>query len=67
MPVLLLDDVFAELDRERRHRLIEAALGADQVIITAAVAEEVPPELRAASFEVAPGAVTPIADPSASS
>jgi DNA replication and repair protein RecF len=67
MPVLLLDDVFAELDRERRRRLIEAALGADQVIITAAVPEEVPPELRAASFTVAPGAVTPLADPPASS
>jgi DNA replication and repair protein RecF len=67
MPVLLLDDVFAELDRERRRRLIEAALGADQVIITAAVREEVPPELQASTFVVSPGLVQPFANPSASS
>jgi DNA replication and repair protein RecF len=67
MPVLLLDDVFAELDRERRRRLVEAALQADQVVITAAIREEVPPELRAATFAVRPGNIQRLTDPSPSS
>lgn len=46
-PVVLLDDVFAELDRGRRDRLAAAIGGYEQVIITAAVAEDVPAELRA--------------------
>ncbi|MFC4376519.1 DNA replication/repair protein RecF [Nocardia halotolerans] len=46
-PVLLLDDVFAELDRRRRAALAEVAAGAEQVLITAAVAEDVPAELAA--------------------
>jgi DNA replication and repair protein RecF len=56
-PLLLLDDVFAELDRDRRRRLAEVAVGAEQVIATAAVAEEVPEELKSTQFEVRPGAV----------
>ena len=56
-PVLLLDDVFAELDRDRRRRVAEIAAGAEQAIVTAAVAEEVPAELHAATFEVSPGEV----------
>ena len=56
-PVLLMDDVFAELDRQRRDRVAEAALAAEQTIITAAVAEELPPELNAAVFHVEPGSV----------
>jgi DNA replication and repair protein RecF len=56
-PVLLLDDVFAELDRQRRNRVAEAALAAEQSVITAAVAEELPPELGAAVFHVEPGSV----------
>jgi DNA replication and repair protein RecF len=46
-PVLLLDDVFAELDRRRRTALAAVAAGAEQVLITAAVPEDVPPELEA--------------------
>lgn len=46
-PVLLLDDVFAELDRRRRTALASVAVGAEQVLITAAVPEDVPPELDA--------------------
>ncbi len=46
-PVLLLDDVFAELDRRRRAALAAVAAGAEQVLITAAVAEDVPEELAA--------------------
>jgi len=56
-PILLLDDVFAELDRDRRRRLAAAAAAAEQAILTAAVPEEVPPELRATRFVVAPGEV----------
>jgi DNA replication and repair protein RecF len=56
-PVLLLDDVFAELDRRRRDRVAEAALAAEQTVITAAVAEELPPELEAEVFHVEPGSV----------
>jgi DNA replication and repair protein RecF len=56
-PVLLLDDVFAELDRGRRQRVAEVALAAEQTVMTAAVAEELPPELAAAVFHVEPGSV----------
>jgi DNA replication and repair protein RecF len=56
-PVLLLDDVFAELDRQRRGRVAEAALAAEQTIVTAAVAEELPSSLDAAVFHVEPGSV----------
>ena len=56
-PVLLMDDVFAELDRQRRDRVAEAAVAAEQTIVTAAVAEELPPELNAAVFDVEPGSV----------
>ncbi|MEU2256433.1 DNA replication/repair protein RecF [Nocardia xishanensis] len=51
-PVLLLDDVFAELDRRRRTALAEVAAGAEQVLITAAVPEDVPGELAAVPLRV---------------
>ena len=41
-PVLILDDVFAELDTDRRARLAEMVAGAEQVLVTAAVAADVP-------------------------
>lgn len=44
-PVLVLDDVFAELDRRRRERLAAAIGGYEQVLITAAVLEDVPEPL----------------------
>jgi DNA replication and repair protein RecF len=56
-PVLVLDDVFAELDRRRRARLAEVAAGAEQVLITAAVEEDVPGELAGTWFSVADGEV----------
>jgi DNA replication and repair protein RecF len=56
-PVLLMDDVFAELDRQRRDRVAEAALAAEQAVITAAVAEELPTTINAAVFHVEPGSV----------
>jgi len=58
-PVLILDDVFAELDTERRERLAELVAGAEQVLVTAAVPADVPAELAGARFEVAHGKVTP--------
>jgi DNA replication and repair protein RecF len=51
-PVLVLDDVFAELDRRRRSALATVAATAEQVLITAAVAQDVPAELDGARFEV---------------
>jgi DNA replication and repair protein RecF len=56
-PILLMDDVFAELDRQRRDRVAEAALAAEQTIVTAAVAEELPAALDATVFHVEPGSV----------
>src|SRR5699024_7873337 len=47
-PVLILDDVFAELDVRRRDRLAELIAPAEQVLITAAVAEDVPESLEGA-------------------
>ncbi|GAB1819838.1 DNA replication/repair protein RecF [Herbidospora sp. RD11066] len=57
-PVLILDDVFAELDSQRRRRLAEIVAPAEQVLITAAVAEDVPKELSGARFDVTEGSVT---------
>lgn len=54
-PVLILDDVFAELDANRRARLADLALAYEQVIITAAVAEDVPKSLNARQVIVTNG------------
>jgi DNA replication and repair protein RecF len=56
-PVLILDDVFAELDNDRRERLAELVGPAEQVLITAAVAGDVPERLSGARFDVMEGAV----------
>ncbi|MBA8827736.1 DNA replication and repair protein RecF [Saccharopolyspora lacisalsi] len=56
-PVLVLDDVFAELDRRRRARLAELVAGAEQVLVTAAVPEDVPDELSGDRFDVRDGKV----------
>jgi DNA replication and repair protein RecF len=57
-PVLLLDDVFAELDTGRRERLAGLVAGAEQVLVTAAVPADVPAALRGARFDVGGGTVT---------
>jgi DNA replication and repair protein RecF len=57
-PILLLDDVFAELDRQRRERLVDLAMAVEQSIITASVAEELPEQLKATMFHVEPGRIT---------
>lgn len=51
-PVLVLDDVFAELDSERRERLAQLVAEAEQVIVTAAVAADVPGALRGRTLSV---------------
>ncbi|TNM69034.1 DNA replication/repair protein RecF [Streptomyces sp. NP160] len=56
-PVLVLDDVFAELDAGRRQRLAALVAPAEQVLITAAVAEDVPPELAGRRLQVRAGTV----------
>ncbi|GAA1723055.1 DNA replication/repair protein RecF [Isoptericola hypogeus] len=56
-PVLVLDDVFAELDVRRRERLAELVVPARQVLVTAAVPQDVPAGLLGARFEVTPGEV----------
>ncbi len=56
-PVLMLDDVFAELDTGRRERLAALAAQAEQVIVTAAVPADVPPRLASGGtgYSVAEG------------
>ncbi len=56
-PVLVLDDVFAELDGERREHLALTAGKAEQAIVTAAVAGDVPEQLAGAQYEVGGGEV----------
>ena len=57
-PVLLLDDVFAELDTGRRERLAGLVAGAEQVLVTAAVPADVPAALHGVRFDVGGGQVT---------
>lgn len=54
-PVLILDDVFAELDSDRRDRLASVVIGAEQVLVTAAVGDDVPAALDGRQFSVVPG------------
>jgi len=60
-PVLILDDVFAELDAGRRQRLAEMVADNEQVLITAAVADDVPAALNATVFHVKRGSVEKVA------
>lgn len=57
-PVLILDDVFAELDVARRERLARRLVNATQVLITAAVDADIPAELSGSRFRVDAGRVT---------
>jgi DNA replication and repair protein RecF len=56
-PVLVLDDVFAELDRLRRERLAVAIGGFEQVLVTAAVLEDVPVPLTARVVHIEAGEI----------
>ncbi|MFF4424774.1 DNA replication/repair protein RecF [Streptomyces sp. NPDC001549] len=57
-PVLILDDVFAELDTRRRERLAELVAPGEQVLVTAAVDDDVPGVLVGTRFGVSGGEVT---------
>ncbi|KQX61856.1 DNA replication/repair protein RecF [Angustibacter sp. Root456] len=57
-PVLILDDVFAELDSGRRDRLAELIVDAEQVLVTAAVPDDVPEALQGARVDVMAGEVS---------
>ena len=59
-PILILDDVFAELDVMRRATILELTENAPQVFITAAVESDIPEELGGARFFVSLGSVVPI-------
>jgi len=61
-PVLILDDVFAELDQLRRERLAGMIAEAEQVLITAAVPHDVPAELGGRRFRVGGGEVSEVND-----
>jgi DNA replication and repair protein RecF len=57
-PVLILDDVFAELDVARRDQLAGIASKAEQVLISAAVPGDVPPALTGAHYAIAHGEIS---------
>jgi DNA replication and repair protein RecF len=57
-PVLILDDVFAELDAGRRDRLAALVAEAEQVLVTAAVPADVPPLLTGVRFTLSGGELT---------
>ncbi len=56
-PILILDDIFAELDSARRAQLISVTKLAEQTIITAAVESDLPAELLSSKYYVSPGVV----------
>jgi DNA replication and repair protein RecF len=57
-PVLILDDVFAELDDSRSGRLAKLVAQTEQVLVTAAVLGDVPADLVSARFDVREGEVS---------
>jgi DNA replication and repair protein RecF len=57
-PVLVLDDVFAELDLGRRQRLADMVSPASQVLVTCAVEQDVPSTLAGIRYTVGDGVVT---------
>ena len=57
-PVLILDDVFAELDAERRRRLADLTAGYEQVLVTAAVEEDIPEVLHRHVVRISAGTIT---------
>lgn len=56
-PILILDDVFAELDVQRRRKLAAIVSGAEQVLVTAAVDADIPEELSGRRVKVIPGGI----------
>lgn len=62
-PVLILDDVFAELDADRRQRLAALTAGYEQVVVTAAVEEDIPEALHAHVVRITAGTITDEREP----
>jgi DNA replication and repair protein RecF len=58
-PILILDDVFAELDTDRRDRLADLVAHAEQVLVTAAVPDDIPAALAGVRIDVVDGKVLP--------
>ncbi|MCC6227573.1 MAG: DNA replication and repair protein RecF, partial [Microthrixaceae bacterium] len=56
-PILILDDVFAELDERRRERLSESISDFEQILVTAAVARDVPKSLAARKISIEAGTI----------
>ncbi|MFR7778029.1 MAG: DNA replication/repair protein RecF [Bifidobacterium angulatum] len=52
-PIVILDDVFAQLDESRRHQILDFANDQDQVLVTAAAASDIPQDDRANIIDVA--------------
>ena len=61
-PILILDDIFAELDTARRAQLVAITHLAEQTFITAAVESDLPADLLTQRFYVTPGKVSREAD-----
>lgn len=57
-PILILDDIFAELDTARRQQLTSVTQMAEQTFITAAVESDLPAELLSTKYYVTPGVVS---------
>lgn len=57
-PVLILDDVFAELDADRRQRLASLTAAYEQVVVTAAVEEDIPQVLHAHVVRISAGTIS---------
>ena len=57
-PILILDDVFSELDEDRREKLAQIAQGAQQTIITVAVENDLPKSLTGSKYLVKSGTVS---------
>ena len=66
-PVLILDDVFAELDADRRQRLARLTSGYEQVIVTAAVEEDIPDALHRHVVRIHAGTISDDREPSTGS
>lgn len=56
-PILILDDVFSELDQKRRSRLSTLTSDAEQTLITVAVPEDLPPDIQGERYMVISGSV----------
>ena len=61
-PIVILDDVFAELDADRRMRLASLVADFEQVVVTAAVEADVPEELRGRTVRVEAGRILEVSD-----